>query len=587
MRRIITVVFVLALAWIGALVQSGQQIGLDEVEFFRATRWISQGHLPFTGFWEHHAPLQWFLFAPVAFFANGGGAGSIVIMRWAQLPLWIASLWMLVVLARRAGVQACGWTIALLLLLLSPTFVQRAVEYRVDVPGNLFFVGAFFTIARRASRWRWISFGALMSLAVLANMRLAPVVVFAGALILFWRPEERRWRWNPGAMWMGAGIAVVAAVLLGYLAATSSLDAFMRGVVDYNRLSNLVKTASTPADALFLPLWTLDIAGMAFWIIALGGIGLALRDFRQPGPLQIASLLVIAGILATIPLEAHYDYHLQNAWLFAVPLVALAISRFERPQWRSLIVAVGIVALVVDIARVAPGFGAGMRYQNAIMTAADRLSEKGDTVFDGTGYALRRRPAYRYWFLATGVRFFAGRRIIPPYDAPQMAAAPPAAVITDYRLLLYMQMFPRLASYTARHYVPMYRNLWIPGMTASIGPAPVQIVWTAPRGGRYDVWASDLLAKHPWFHKPFDYVRTTGSRSALFEIPLQRLPPFDGASLEWRVDGRPIPPGTRSLDLKKGARVELKAHAPVAAGVLLVPHGVTTLCIAPEEEMLF
>ncbi len=587
MRRIITGVFVLALAWIAALVQRGQQLGLDEVEFFRATRWVALGQVPFAGFWEHHAPLQWFLFAPVAFFANGAGAASIVLMRWAQLPLWIALLWMIVLLARRAGVQACGWSIALLLLLLSPTFVRRAVEYRVDVPGNLFFVGAFFTIALRTSRQRWIAFGALMSLAVLANMRLAPVVMFAGALSLFWRPEERRWRWNPQALWMIAGIAAVAAALLAYLAATSSMDAFVQGIVDYNRLSNQVTTASTPADALLLPLWTLDIAGMAFWLVGLAGIVIALRDFREPGPLQIASLIVIAGMLAIVPLEVHYDYHLQNAWLFALPLVALAISRFERPQWRSLILAAGVVALLVDIARTAPGFGAAMRYQNAIMTAADRLSGKGDAVFDGTGYALRRRPAYRYWFLATGVRFLAGKRTIQPYDAPQMAADPPAVVITDYRLLLYLQLFPRLASYTARHYVPMYRNLWIPGMTATIGPTPLRVVWTAPRSGRYDVWASDLLAKHPWFRRPFEYVMTTGARSELFEIPLQRLPPFSAASLEWRVDGQLVAPGVRSFDLKKGARVELTAHAPVAAGVLLVPHGITTLCIAPEEEILF
>jgi hypothetical protein len=80
---------------------------------------------------------------------------------------------------------------------------------------------------------------------------------------------------------------------------------------------------------------------------------------------------------------------------------------------------------------------------------------------------------------------------------------------------------------------------------------------------------------------------TTGARSELFEIPLQRLPSYGAASLDWRVDGQLIAPGTRSLDLKKGARVELTAHAPSAAGVLLVPHGITTLCVAPEKEILF
>jgi hypothetical protein len=587
MKRIATLVFVLAALWIAALLQSGQQLGLDEVEFFRATRWVSLGQVPFAGFWEHHAPLQWFLFAPVAAFANGAGAASIVAMRWAQVPLWIGLLWMVVALARRAGIRTCGWSIALLLLLVSSTFVHRAIEYRVDVPGNVFFVGAFFAVALRSSRARWIAFGALMSLAVLANMRLAPLVVFAGALSLFRWPEERRWRWNPQALWMAAGIAGVAAAFFGYLAITSSTDAFVQGVFDYNRLSNQVTTASTPADALLLPLWTLDVAGMVFWIAGIAGIVVALRGLREPGPLQVAALFVIVGVLAIVPAEVHYDYHLQNVWLLMLPLGALSISRLERPPWRKVIVAAAVVALLVEIARVAPGFGAAMRYQNALMTAADRLTDPGETVFDGTGYALRRHPAYRYWFLATGVRFLAGKRAIPPYDVAQMAANPPAAVITDYRLLLYLQLFPRLASYTFKHYVPYYRNLWVPGMTATIGPTPIRLVWTAPRAGRYDIWTSDLLAKHPWFRRPFEYVTTTGPRSALLEIPLQRLPPLAGASLEWRVDGHPLAEGVRSLELKKGSRVELTAHASAAAGVMLVRHGIVTLCIAPEEEAVF
>jgi hypothetical protein len=586
MRRIITVVFALVLAWIAALVQRGQQLGLDEVEFFRATRWVSQGYIPFRGFWEHHAPLQWLLFAPVAWFASGAGAASIVLLRWAQIPLWIAMLWMLVALARREGVRACGW-IALLLLLVSATFVQRALEYRVDVAGNFFFVCAFAAVAFGASRARWIGFGALMSLAVLANMRLAPVVVAAGALCLVWRADERRWRWNPRAVWMAGGIAAVAAAFLAYLAATSSLAAFIAGVFDYNRLSSQVTTASTPLNALLVPLWTLDIGGIAFWIVAVIGIVIALRGVREPGPLQIAALLAIAGILSIIPMEVHYDYHLQNAWLLMLPLAALAISSFEGPSWRRVIVGVAVVALLVNVARVLPRFGAAMEYQDAVMTAADRLTRAGEAVFDGTGYALRRRPAYRYWFLATGVRFLAGKHTIAPYDAPQMAAHPPAAVIADYRLLLYLQVFPRLAAYTVHHYVPVYRNLWVPGLTATIGPAPMRLAWTAPRAGRYDVWTSDLLAKHPWFRRPFEYVTTTGPRAALLEIPLQRLPPFAGASLEWRVDGQPVASGVRMLELKKGSRVELVGRATTAAGVLLVPHGITTLCTAPEEEIVF
>jgi hypothetical protein len=587
MKRITGAVFILAALWILALLQRGLPLGLDELEFFRATRWVSLGQVPFRDFWEHHTPLQWLLFAPVARFASGAGVASIVIMRWAQLPLWIALLWIVVALARREGIRACGWGNALLILLLSSTFVQRAIEYRVDVLGNLAFIAAVAIIAFGATRGRWIAFGALMSAAVLANVRFAPLVVFAGAIALFWRPDERRWRWNPRALWMSAGIGAVAAAFLAYLAATGSIGGFVEGVLRYNELSSHVLAVRTFGDALLAPLWTLDLAGIMFWIAGIAGIAIALRGIREPGPLQFAAILVIAGIVAIAAMQVQYDYHFQSSWILMLPLAALALDRLPLPRWRRLAVAVGVAGLLVSIMRTVPTFGSAMQYQDAVMTAADRFTLPSETVFDGAGYALRRRPAWRYWFLTTGVRFLAARGTIAPYDASQMAANPPAAIIADYRLLLYLQLFPRLQAYALRHYVPVYRNLWVPGMTAMIGPSPRRYIWTSPRSGRYDVYVSDLLAKHPWFTRPVEYVTTIGPRAAQLEIPLQRLPRYDASRLQWTVDGTALPSGTTMLQLRKGARVEVVGSGPAPAGLLLVPHGVTSLCIAPEEEIVF
>src|SRR5688572_20083196 len=131
--------------------------------------------MPFRDFWEHHLPLQWIVFAPIArLFANGPGVESIVMMRWAQMAMWIAVFTLLVRLMRRASVEP--WP-SLVLLLVSSSFVRRAIEYRVDVPGNLAYIGGVALIAFGGGRWRWVGFGALMSAAVLANMRLAPLVI--------------------------------------------------------------------------------------------------------------------------------------------------------------------------------------------------------------------------------------------------------------------------------------------------------------------------------------------------------------------------------------------------------------------------
>jgi hypothetical protein len=582
MRRGWLALLVLAGVWFIALVHRGAPIAADEIEFFRATRWIGEGKVPFRDFWEHHTPLQWIVFAPVArLFANGPGVESIVVMRWAQLGLWIAIVAVLVRLVRREGVSA--WP-ALVLLLGSATFVRKAVEYRVDVPGNLAYLSAVALVTFGATRTRWIGFGALMSAAVLANMRLVPLVVITALLALFWRADERRWRWNGRALWMAAGVAGVATVFIASLVLLQAWTPFLDSILRYNVASATLLEVDTFFDAFLLPLWALDAAGIAFWLIAAAGVVLALRHIRTPGPLQFLALLAIASIGTIAAMEVQYDYHFQNAWLLLLPLAALAVDRLRR-SWDGIVAFVAAASLTIFVLQVAPTFGVETGYQEEVMTTVDRLTVPGETVFDGAGFALRREPAYRYWFLTTGVRMMAQRRLIEPYDERDMAARPPAAVVADYRMRVYLRAFPRLARYTTTHYLPLFRDLWVPGLTALVGPRPERVQWIAPRAGQYYVYASSALATHPWFTNPLGYAEVRGRNAPGYAIPLRRLP-LD-VTTEWTIDGVRQPPGVRTLTLRKGSRVEAIVTTGRRAGVLLVPHGIDTLALAPAEPFLF
>src|SRR5688500_12833826 len=154
MNRSWRLLFAAAILWIAALAQRGLPLAVDEVEFFRATKWVGQGLVPYRDFWEHHLPLQWIAFGPVAsLFANGPGVEAIVAMRWAQIAMWIAIFILLVRLARRLGLNP--WP-ALVLLLVSSSFVKRAIEYRVDVPGNLAYLAGVALIAFGAGPRRWL-----------------------------------------------------------------------------------------------------------------------------------------------------------------------------------------------------------------------------------------------------------------------------------------------------------------------------------------------------------------------------------------------------------------------------------------------
>jgi hypothetical protein len=572
MKHVWRVLFALAALWTAALLYRGAPLAVDEVEFFRATKWVSEGRVPFRDFWEHHTPLQWFVFAPVTrLFAHGPGVASIVTMRWAQAVLWIAIFVLLFRLACRAGVNL--WP-ALVLLLVSSTFVRKAVEYRVDVTGHLGFIAALALVAAGGSVARWIGFGALMSAAVLANMRLAPLVVITALLALFRRDE--RWRFNAPALWMTAGVAAVAGTFVAWLTLTGAWAPFRGGMFGYNAISTDLLDVHTFFDALLVPLWTLDAAGIAFWLAALGGVFMALRE---RGPLHFLALVALVSIAAVAIMDVQYDYHFQTSWLLLLPLAALTTAR-----WPRLFALIAAAALAIFVIQLLPAFGVEMQYQDDVMTTVDRVTRPGERVFDGTGFALRREPAYRYWFLTTGVRMMSVQGLFEPYT---IAKDPPAAVIADYRLRVYLEELPDTARYVTTHYVPLYRNLWIPGLTALAGPRPTRVAWIAPRAGRYTVHASPALATHPWLTKPLAYAATTGPVAPRYAIPLRRLPPLPPDALQWRVDGVAQTRGARTLVLRKGARVELLASPGVAAGILLVPEGTDVLALAPAEPFVF
>ncbi|HUP59002.1 MAG TPA: hypothetical protein VNA69_01135 [Thermoanaerobaculia bacterium] len=582
-RRVRILLLALPLAWLALKLQWARAIAWDEVEFFRAAKWIADGRVPFRDFWEHHLPLQWLLFAPFTTFAGSPGTAAIVAMRWAQVPLWIGIFALLLWMMRRAEIDRDAAWLGVVLLFAAPLFVDSAVEFRLDVPGALAFLGALAVVIRRPrSKAAWIAFGALMSAAVLANLRLAYLVAAAGAILPFADVEERRWRWNGVALWMLAGIALVVLAFGGWLVGVGAHDELllaMRLNVAIDRI--LAAEARTLGPLLLRPFTTLDPAAIVLMLGGLAGAAIALRDARRPGVLQLLAILAILSLLFVARLGVHYPYHLQLTLLLFAPLVA-ALLRTDLARKAGLIAIAAIFAVQFAMLTRAGTFTA-MRYQNAVMMEADRRTLPAERVWDGVGYALRREPAYRYWFLPSVVRIAAQRGMIPPYDAPQMIASPPAAIIHTERIHYWFRQFPAAAGYATHHYVPLYRDLWVPGLSATVSPSQ-RVQWIVPRDGRYRLIASDVLPKHPWFINPVGYPFLRETSDVGFEVELAQLPPVDRARIRLRVDGVEITGS--EVDLKRGAVVTLESEASELIGVLMVPHDVTTLFISPDVPVI-
>jgi hypothetical protein len=555
----------------------------DEIEFFRATDWIRRGLVPYRDFWEHHTPLQWFLFAPVTALTNSPGVSAILLMRWAQLPLWIIAFVLLRGWMRRAGISAfAAWT-ALTLVLCSTLFMLPAVEYRVDVLGCVLYVAALFFLQRMGESPKFAFLGgAMLCVAGLANLRLGPLAVLTLLLARVVRTRDRAWGGNARANWCFAGAAAAFAAACAYFAATHSARIAWQRLWTDNFLAD--RFAHAPVDWMFahrfavafglrlidstpnFQISTVDPGGIAIILIGTIGIVRALRrGFRAPGDDFFLAFLQVANLLFIAAMKYVFNYHLEIAVLLMAPLVAIEVDRLatSEPRRRALIALVVIAATVNTAAAVFRGKESDTSYEDFVMRETDRLTPPGAAVWDAVGWALHRDPAYRYWFLRANVFVMEAHGFFEPYTVAGVIRRPPAAVIAEFDTRRWLFLHRPLALFITSHYLPIWREIWLPGMSAHLTPARPAARWIVLAGGTYDVYASAALASHPWFQQPLN-----------LEHPIWRgvAPPSAtdrGARIDWRVDGLPVQP-SQMLTLRRGQRIDAVSREPLPVGIMLI-----------------
>lgn len=555
----------------------------DEIEFFRATDWVRRGLVPYRDFWEHHTPLQWFLFAPVTALTHSTGASAILMMRWAQLPLWIVAFILLRVWMRRSGSSDfAAWT-AIALVLCSSLFMLPAVEYRVDVLGCVLYLAALTLLQRMDDGRRFAFFGgALLCVAGFANLRLGPLAVLTLLLARVVRTRAHAWGGNKRANWCFAGASAALMPALAYFAATHSARMAWQRLWSDNLLAD--RFAEAPVDWMFVYRFAvafgvrligtvlsfqfaaIDPGGIA--IVIIGGIGVLLalkRGFRAPGDDFFLAFLQVANLLFIAAMKFVFNYHLEIAILLMAPLVAFEIDRFvTSDRRRRALFALVIVAAAVNIAAaVFRGKENDTVYQDFVMREVDRRTPVGSRVWDSAGWALHRDPAYRYWFLRANVFVMEAHGHFETYGVPALLRDPPAAVIADYDARRWMATHRPLGELIVTHYLPLWRDIWLPGMSARLTPAAPAAQWIVLADGTYDVYASTRLASHPWYRQPLDFERPVW-RDAAPPSPADR-----DARIAWFVEGAPIP-SPATLTLRRGQHVGAISRDPLPAGIMLI-----------------
>ncbi|HKB79907.1 MAG TPA: hypothetical protein VKH35_09350 [Thermoanaerobaculia bacterium] len=569
--------------------QALHPLNWDEIEFFRATDWVRQGLVPYRDFFEHHTPLQWFVFGPITALTHSAGVDAVLTMRWAQVPLWIAIFVLIQVWMIDERLSPFARWAAMAFPLTSTLFMLPAVEYRVDVLAGGLLIAALVCIQRmERSVWYALAAGAALCLSGFANLRMGPVLVLTMLMARIIDFPKRRWGGNARANWIFAGAAGMFALCSIYFLATrSAATAFRHLIVDnfladkwavppiaHMMLHRLVAPFGfhlAPGQAPFTPS-TVDPGGIVVVVAGTAAmIHLLVSRRRTPDALFFLAFVQITNLLFIGAMKFVFNYHLVIAAALMVPLLASEIERF--PNAKAVLALIAVTAVVNVAVALFRGKEADLGYQDTIMQALDSRTPPGSAVWDSVGWALHRRPAYRYWFLREIVVVLERHGIFPTYTPADMIRNPPAAVVPDWDTRVWMARHLPLARFVTSQYLPTWMNLWLPGLSASLR-AGEEARWIVPAAGTYTIYASERLARHPWFLNPLDLEAAWWRNRALTQL---RDDDVAAAPVEFTVNDVPVGVSATSMNLAEHDVVTAINRDSARVGVMLAR--------VPREEL--
>jgi hypothetical protein len=556
----------------------------DELEFFRATRWIAEGKVPFRDFWEHHAPLMWYVFAPFAAFIESEGVAAVIALRWAQIPVWILTFWFTNLWMKGAGVGAFARWAAMGLAFSSSMLMIPAVEFRIEALGCALFMGGLLL----AQRNRMFMAGVALCLAVWANLRLAPVVVVTALLLPMLRPDERRWRVNRGAFGIMAGGAAATLLCLAYFLWTGSIRELYEQLWADNRAERYAAPVAWGfLHRLLIPFGVrllagdraFDLAGIDLggaFVLLLGVAGLlgVLRRRLSPDWMFVIAVLQVSNLLFVAWMKFIYNYHLVLLVVMMVPLIGWLIDRaIQSTSGSRHRLVVSGVFMILGLAWCGNAFASVFRgkemdraYQDLVMREVHARTAEGDVVWSGIPWALYREPAYRFWFLPELTRQLVRHQHAEPYTLDAIYLDPPAAVVFDHNALVWIGTVQReLAPFFVRHYIPVWRNLWMPAMNGLLWPGRDR-EWLVPRDGDYYVFTSREITQHLWFRDPLLVARRHDVKAAQFTLSLPA--PTVPVGIEWFVDGELVESNPR-IPLRRGQRLRAEHRGAEPFGLIL------------------
>jgi 4-amino-4-deoxy-L-arabinose transferase-like glycosyltransferase len=459
----------------------------DESEHLNAAWLVAEGRVPFLDFWDHHAPLFFYLLAPVTRW-TWDDPGVYFVARTLMAATSGAALYLVYRLARRLSAGAA--LAAVLLLAVLPRFVDQTTEVRPDVPALVAWLGTLLALVRwrESARpgWLWLAGLALGSAAAL-NLKTAYGILGVAVVVALpsraaGPPASARLARLLAGTAVGPGLVVARLWLAGGAPALAALG-------DQVGLGNL-QFADFRKE--------LPLSGTGLGLLALAAAGIA-RALRRDGrrlthPLHPALLAPMASIslcllLPTTPGVGIYAWLpvLAPAAVYAGCALATLLARAATDGLRRRAVAGAALAaalLVPAIYSVRLALVDENAAALATLRALLRHACPGEPVLDGMALAVFRPPAYRYRAFILGIREWIATGVIPePALVEEIRRAGPRVAHADRRLRAILQV----SAFVDRHYVPHPDGILVPGAAIAVAGGPL--------GGRARV---DLVAGGPY-----------------------------------------------------------------------------------------
>lgn len=570
-------------------------LNADELEFYRATLWVGEGRVPFRDFWEHHLPLQWILFAPFTRLIRNVGVHGVLALRAMDMVVVAGILVVLAAFMKRLKVPSVVGLLVIAALVGSPLFGTPLSEYRVDNPMNLFFLLGLLLLERSSSalqsRAMIVAAGVSLALSGLCSQRIIPLVGVT-VLVYFVLGDGEGWAGRKKYLWTligGLGVVVLALLIAWMLGALGPM--IKQCVADNWIYESNFHPTHVPSFWFHLIPYPFKSRDLMIPLLLAGGCaGSALaftKGNHERGAQRLAALALSDGfVLATLSMPNLYQE--MTLFLLLAPLAGYCLSKImgARPTLGQRIPLYGSLLLIGLIymanRRIPWGFDADvLAHQDHLIQVVSRVTNPGERVLEGEGFAYERPPAYYFWFLTSIAQVLTERGRYSALTVEDLVKARPAAVIMDSHLMSYLNVNPpEVAEFIVRNYLPLETSLWIPAPNGLVMPHGPPISWTIIRSGRYRPILVSPEKASLWLRAPFAVamaedlnVRLHTEKFARIEL---NIPALAGATdlsrLAFEVSGVPLHVGSDGLlTLAAGQRLAVQYSGVKASMLLMVP----------------